>query len=175
MLLRLDASGGGDHPGSLVDLGAPVLVLGLHSARYPNAPDFYALPNLNAAGQVTDIAELELNPAHTAIRVMSIVTLGTPRPGDQIAREDSATAVAVVRQQRGVAMRAGTQPVLVYLSIDAGLLETGQVKWTAGGLAPMDPMWLVHGADGHDYCLGNDGKVYAVAQMPGAPFLPAGR
>lgn len=171
-LLCLPAPGLGDSPGPLTNLGTPILVLGLHTARYPDTADYYEIPNLDAKGQTTDIVTAALNPAHTAIHVASITEPEHPLPNGTIAHQSVSNAVAALDQQRGISICAGTAPVLVYIPIDAALLETGQVTWIGGGGGPMDPVWLMHGANGIDYVYGSDGKVYALSEIPGNPHFP---
>jgi hypothetical protein len=158
----------GDHVTNFTHLGAPVLVVALQppGARAGAYPDFFVLPILDNKGRVTDAAELELNAQHTAIHVIAIVSYTDPRAQGVTPRMSSANAQSAVRAQRHVTLQADTAPTLVYFPGDPVMQETGQVVWTAGGEFPADPIWLVHGADGKDYVVGNDGKVYDISELP---------
>jgi hypothetical protein len=129
-------------------------------------PDFYVVPILDSTGAATDAAELSLNPSHTAIQVIAIVTYSQPHAQGAIARMTASSAVASVASQQHSALRSGAAPWLVYFPADAAAQETGQVTWTGGGEYPADPIWLVPGADGRDHVVGVDGRVYSPAQLP---------
>lgn len=167
-LFQQDQGGNGDHVSDLSRLGAPVLVRALQPAGAPAGqyPDFYVVPILNASGAATDAAELELNPAHTAIQVIAIVTYGQPRAHGAITRLPESAAIAAVRTQQHVAPRPDVGPRLVYFPADAAAQETGHVTWTGGGEFPADPIWLVPGADGRDHVVGVDGRTYSLTQLP---------
>lgn len=171
-LFQAHRADGGDHEQDLSRLGLPVLV---HAVRPPNGtsaytwPDVYVLPILDAAGSTVAAAELELNPAHTAVHVTSIVTYAQPRPHGGIARQSSAAAVSMLATRQHIALRPGTTPQLVYFPLDArfqNAQRVGSGAWTAGGTFPADPAWLVMGADGLQRLVGVDGSVHLVSQLP---------
>ena len=161
-IFHIDLNDGGDHIQDLSHLGTPILVRGLAQEGMTN-PDYYALPIMNARGAITDVGQFELNVNHTALRFVGISGFDGSHP---IVRQSSIGAIDAVRTQRHVALKAGAHPYLVYVSINAGDLQTGKVVWTAGGLWPGNPLWLVPGADGTNYIFGNDGKVYAQHEIP---------
>jgi hypothetical protein len=170
-LFREKRAGSGDPVQDLSRLGTPVLVQPLRPSAVVDGqlvinPDFYVIPILNAAGATSAAAELELNPAHTAIHVIALVTYTQPRPQGQVAFLQAPVALATVATRSHVALRAGTQPRLVYISLDAQSQVTGQLVWAAGGEFPADPLWLVPGADGQAHLVGNDGNVYLPSQVP---------
>jgi hypothetical protein len=162
----------GDHEQDLSRLGQPVLVHAVQPSNRTSAyawPDVYVLPILDAAGNTVAAAEVELNPAHTAVHVTSIVTYAQPRPHGSIARQSSATAVSTLAAQQHVALRLDTTPQLVYFPLDARFQNAGSAgsgAWTAGGTFPADPAWLVMGADGLQRLVGTDNSVYLVSQLP---------
>lgn len=166
-LFQQNLAGSGDHVSDLSRLGQPALVLAMQppGAAVGQYPDFYVVPILDTSGQATDAAELALNPSHTAIQVIAIVTYSQPHPHGVIARMTSSTALAAI-SARHVALASGASPRLVYFPADATAQETGQVTWTGGGEYPADPIWLVPGADGSDHVVGVDGRVYSPAQLP---------
>jgi hypothetical protein len=170
-LFREKRVGSGDLVHDLSRLGTPVLVQPLRPSAVVDGqpviyPDFYVIPILNAAGATSDAAELELNAPHTAVHVIALVTYTQPRPQGQVAFLQAPVALATVATRSHVALRAGTQPRLVYISLDAQAQVTGQLVWTAGGEFPADPLWLVPGTDGQDYLVGDDGNVYLPSQVP---------
>ena len=158
----------GDHVTNFAHLGVPVLVTALQpvGASAGAYPDFLVLPILDNKGTVTDAAELQLDAQHTAIHVVAIVTYAEPRAQGVSPNVTLATAQAAVRAQRHVTIQADAAPTLIYFPGDPFTQETGQVVWTAGGEFPADPIWLVHGADGKDYVVGNDGKAYGINELP---------
>jgi hypothetical protein len=125
--------------------------------------DYYVLPIMDAHGVITDIGQFELNVTHTALRLTAITSFDGRYP---VVRQSPVAAITAVRVQCHVAMRAGTQPYLVFFAIDAYDLETGKVVWKAGGLWPGEPLWLVAGSDSQSYLYGNDGKVYSEREIP---------
>lgn len=157
-----------DHVANLSHLGTPIFVQAIQppGAATGEYPDFYVLPILDNKGAVTDAAELALNPAHTAIHVIAIVTYAQPRAQGAISRLNTATAQSAMNTQRHMALRSGTSPALVYFPADATAEETGQALWSGGGAFPADPIWLISGADGRNYVVGTDGRVYDVSQLP---------
>lgn len=164
-LFQEDQSQSGDHA-DLSRLGAPVLVRAIQPPGAPAGlyPDFYVAPVLDASGAATDAAELELNPAHTAIQVVAIVTYSQPHAGGAIASMTASGAVAAVSAQHHSALRAGASPQLVYFPADAATQQAA--AWTGGGEFPADPIWLVPGADGSDHLVGDDGRAYYTSQLP---------
>ena len=161
-IFNIDLSDGGDHIHDLSHLGTPLLVRGL-APEGMTISDYYVLPIIDAHGAITDIGQFELNVAHTALRFAAITSLDGRYP---IVRQTASAAIAAVRVQRRVTIRAGVQPYLVFFPIDAYDLETGKVVWKAGGLWPGEPLWLVPGSDGQNHLYGNDGKVYAEREIP---------
>lgn len=161
-IFNIDLSDGGDHIHDLSHLGTPLLVRGLAPPGMTIA-DYYVLPIMDAHGFITDIGQFELNATHTALRFTAITSFDGRYP---VVRQSPSAAVTAVKVQRHVAMRANTQPYLVFFPIDAYDLETGKVVWKAGGLWPGEPLWLVPGSDGQNYLYGNDGKVYAQREIP---------
>lgn len=162
------SDGNGDHMRDLSRPGTPVLVRALRpaGASASQYPDFYVVPILDTGGAATDAAELALNPAHTAIHVIAIVTYSQPHAHGAIARMNAGAALAAVRDQHHAAALSGIAPKLVYFPGDAAAQETGQVTWDGGGQFPADPIWVVRGADGHDHVVGANGRAYFPSQLP---------
>ena len=169
-LFREPRADAGDHAHDLSRLGSPVYVQALRPADMTAAqvPDFYVVPILNSAGAATDAAELALNPSHTAVQVIAIVTYTTPRAGGSIAQLKADQAVRAVASQTHASAQAIGQAHLVYFPLDPQWQATsnGQIAWAAGGAMPADPIWLMSGAGGRQYVAGDDGKVYTATQLP---------
>lgn len=173
--LYREAQAGGDGARDLSRLGAPVLVLALHPAgasatAADQAPDFYVVPVLNAAGAVTDAIELALNPTRSAAREIAIITYSAPRASGSVAQLSSDQARKLVTSQRHVAPQAGVQPYLIYFALAAQspTSQSDQPGWGGGGALPADPIWLVPTAHGESYLAGDDSVVYTIAELPQA-------
>ena len=146
-------------------LGAPVYVAAYRAhARLP-VYDYYIVPGYDQDGQITGLIAAMLNEAHSAIFVGSISGYGAPY--FPFALVSASQAVSIVERQQHTALRPGAQPALVYLAgYNTGGVETGRVRWNAGGGGPQNPIWLVPGADGQDHFVGTDGNAYSLAQLP---------
>lgn len=164
-LFQGDQTASGDHA-DLSRLGAPVFVRAIRPAGAPANlyPDFYVIPVQDASGATTDAAELELNSARTAIQVIAIVTYSQPHADGAVALRTASEAVAAVSAQRGVSPRAGASPELIYFPANEAAQAPG--AWAGGGEFPADPIWLVSGADGRVYVVGDDGHTYDLNQLP---------
>ena len=164
---RADA---GDHVHDLSRLGRPVYVRALRPAGVTatQVPDFYIVPILNPAGATTDAAELALNPSHTALQVIAIVTYTASRPNGAVPAQHADQAIHAVASQRQEAPQAISQPYLVYFPLDPAWQTSpnSQPTWTAGGALPADPLWFVTATDGKQYLAGNDGQLYTTSQLP---------
>jgi hypothetical protein len=156
----------------LSHLDGPVLVLSYGANKEGgsvSAPDFYEIPVRSSAGLVDNVISAELNRAHTAIYVGSLSGTGpTPTwPGHLV---NAGQAVQIVQVQRHTSLRPGTQAHLIFLAaFNTAAFEKGPnplPPWTAGGGGPQAPIWLVPGADGHDYFVGMDARSYTLAELP---------
>ncbi|MGH2504984.1 MAG: hypothetical protein ACRDID_20935 [Ktedonobacterales bacterium] len=166
-LFQGDQSASGDHA-DLSRLGTPVFVRAIQPKGAPAtlSPDFYVIPVQDATGAATDAAELEVNPARSAIQVIAIVTYSQPHVDGAIARLTASAAAAALSAQRAISPRAGASPELIYFPADTAVQATAPSAWTGGGEFPADPIWLVPGADGGAYVVGADGRVYDLDQLP---------
>ncbi|MEO7003122.1 MAG: hypothetical protein ABI068_15000, partial [Ktedonobacterales bacterium] len=155
-LFRVDRSGNGDYVKDLSHLGSPKLVLALRTGGWTatTMPDFYILPVSGPTGATIAAAELALNPTHTAIQVIAIVTYTKALPHDTIGRMSMRQSLAAISAQRHVALRASAQPHLVYFPVNTVSQQTGKIIWLAGGEYPADPIWMIPGADGKTYVVG---------------------
>ena len=150
-------------------LGTPVLVLAYRVPPHYEGTDYYEVPTLMASNMVDGTIDAQLNAKHTAIYVGSISS------SDPAARWPSklvspSQANAIVEVQHHTSLRAGARITLMYMATyDTAAVETGQINWNAGGAGPMDPIWLVPGADGTDHFVGTDGRAYSISQLPLTP------
>lgn len=171
VLFNVDRSANGDYVKDLSHLGTPVLVHALHAPGGIVMPDCYVIPIHDGTGATMAAAELNLNPAHTAIQVMAIVTYNHPRPHDTIPRVNQAAALSAVAAQHHTSLRVGAQAELAYFPVNAYAQATGKIVWVSGGEFPADPIWLVPGADGQDHIVGADGHVYYLKNLPIATMV----
>jgi hypothetical protein len=169
-LLHDSQAGDGDGPHDLTHLGTPILVRALVPVGITTsqAPDFYVVPILNAAGATTDAVELALNPARTAVQEIAIITYSAPRANGAIAQARQDQAVQIVAKERHVALQSGGQPYLIYFMVAAPdpSIPGDPPLWSGGGALPADPIWLIPATDGQSYLAGDDGAVYAESQLP---------
>lgn len=109
--------------------------------------------------------------ANHRIRFAFYVELGPsdPRYGHAFPYSQPGNALGRLKAERGLDVKAGTTPELVFYAIDAQYLNpefAAQHGWSAGGQNPTYPVWHVVGADGHDYFVGNDAHVHDKANIP---------
>lgn len=168
-LFNENRSGGGDYASDLSHLETPILVhLYRHGSSYvPPAADYdeYAIPVDNTAGNIVDVMVCNINASHTAIEVTMIAGVD-PRPHGQLARTPETEAESEALAQHGVSVRAEILPHLIFIVVDATLIETGKITWNGGGLSAVDSLWVIPGSDGQDHIVGNDGKVYHPDELP---------
>jgi hypothetical protein len=165
-LFNVNCPAEGDCIQDLSHLGTPAFVHVIGAKTSDNLPDLYLLPILDPSASSLGVAILRLNTSHTAIMVGDIVTYPSPLPNGAVSKTKSVDAIAAVQAQRHTQPAAGKNLELVYFPIDYTAWTTGKITWTAGGQFPYDPIWLVHGADGHDYIVGTDGRVYTPQDLP---------
>ena len=164
-MFNVNRSDGGDYL-DISHLEAPILVRALPAVGSDSMPDYYVIPIDDTSGAIVGAAELALNSTHTAIQLTSIITYSEPRPHGQMPHMGISVAESILSTQSHTTLRSGTQPQLVYVPIDAGALESGEVTWNGGGLYPADPVWLIPGADGQNHLVGTDGHAYEMSSVP---------
>lgn len=169
------ATGVGDAQFDLSRPEAPVFERELHIPGGLIMPDVYVLPFDLSDGSIGAFAICNVNATHSAIEAGEIVpgglANGASRPHGQLTPVTANAAVAAVHAQRNVQLRAGLQPSFVFVEIDATLIETGQVSWSAPA-GPQNPFWLVPGSDGHEYLVDTAGKVHLESEIPIAMARP---
>lgn len=176
-LFNENRSNGGDFAGDLSRLETPILVrLYKHGNSYvPPGADYdeYAIPIDDSSGRIVDVMVCNINASHTAIEVTMIAGVD-PHPHGQLARTPETQAENEALAQHGVSVHAGAHPHLIFIVVDATLIETGKITWKGGGLSAVDPLWVIPGSDGQDHIVGNNGKVYHPNELPlnAAPAVP---
>lgn len=151
--------------------GTPALVRALRNSEFPHLNDVAVVPFLVGSGSV-DVA-LQLNTTDTAFQSAGMFA-GSERSQGVIWAYTKAQAISALGAQRHVALAAGFQPILVYWTLNAEDIETGAVTWNAGLMGPSDPFWLLRGANGVYYILANNGRIYALSEMPLHTLPPSG-
>lgn len=162
-LFHVNRSGTGDYLHDLSRLGAPQLVKGYTTHPGAILADYYVIPVLDASGNSIGAVEAELNANHSAIYVQSIDTYTQPRPNGAIAQLALPQATQVLSAAH---VGFATPPQLIYFAFNFQGEERGDFTWHGGGQFPSNPVWLIHGFDGRDHIIGNDGVDYAPSQLP---------
>ncbi len=155
-------------------LGRPVLV---HAYRpTPGMTDVWVVPVLASPGsqQVTALLDFAYDATNQRIRPLSFAgpfVQGDPEYGQPFPRYSASQASALFAAARVAQPAPSSQPELIYFpaNLDKITGPTATVKWTAGGQFADLAIWRIPGADGRDYLVGNDGKVYPASQLPLAP------
>jgi hypothetical protein len=128
------------------------------SVRYPS-------------GKEEGIFDYVYDRAHQRIRFASYIELGQSdtRYGRVFPYSPADHARGVLQQERGLGVKAGTTPQLVFYAVDPQYLNPATAKthgWSAGGENPTNPVWHIVGVDGQHYFIGNDGHVHGKADIP---------
>lgn len=159
-------------------LGTPVLVRVYHPA--PGQYDVYVVPVLQGAAgsggqqQVVALLDVAYDAKGSRITPLSIAgpfAAGDPEYQKPFPRFSADQARARFAAAHVAAMAAGTAPALIYFPADLARINDprSSQKWTTGGQFPDLAVWLIRGADGHDYVVGLDGQVVAASSLPFAP------
>ncbi len=154
-------------------LGTPVLV---HAYRpTPGMLDTWVIPVLHGSdAHVVALLDFAYDSGQQRLHATAFsgpFAPGDPEYGQPFPRLSMQNALSQAQSKRNIAEMAGTQPQLVYFPVDLDKTVGPQatVHWTGGGAFADQAIWLLHGADGKDYLLGNDGQVYTPAQLPLVP------
>lgn len=151
--------------------GTPALVRALRNSEFPHPTDYIVVPFQQGSGYV-DVM-LPVNATHTAFQPGEELAGGT-LPGGVIWRYSASQAVGALAAQRHVALASGFRPVLVYWTVNFGDIQTGAVTWNPQLTSPIDPAWLLRGANGVYDILANNGRIYALSEMPLHTLPPSG-
>jgi hypothetical protein len=122
------------------------------------------------AGHLVAIVDYVYNYPHKMVRfaLSGEASPEEPRYSNPFPYLSAEQAIALLKQQRGVGTKADPAPELVFLPINVGLPEQPGPAWNwrGGGAVPGDPIWLLAGADGRDYLVGEDKRVYTLHDIP---------
>ena len=138
--------------------------------------DHWVVTVRNASGMRCGIFDYVYDRANHRLRFSSygVITSGDPHNKQAFPYISAITAMQLLRSQRGIQIKAGTQPELIFFPINPDFsVPTSPVsKWAGGGNSPMQPMWLVVGSDGRNYFVGIDQNVYTQQVLPVATGHP---
>jgi hypothetical protein len=161
-----------------VSLDMPVLVHAYGAKTgieyYDN--DHWVVSVRNAAGVRCGIFDFVYDRSHHAMRYSSygVITPVDPHARQAFPYTAAPLASAALKSHRGLNVKGGTQPELIFFPIDPNfpVLTSPAHKWSGGGNSPMNPMWLLTGADGQDYFIGADLAVHVTKDLPIAQGRP---
>lgn len=162
----------------LTTLDTPVLVHATN--RHTNVEyyddDHWVVSVRDKTGAEGGIFDFVYDRSHQRIRMSAFARLtpGDPRSHQAFPYISASTAVARLQAVRGAAAATTKRLELVFFPIDPRWRDLSSPKhnWSGGGDSPMDPMWHIAGADGHDYFVGVDLHVYDQSALPLAPAQP---
>lgn len=103
-----------------------------------------------------------------------LITVQDPHSHQAFPYTPASVAIAKLLSQRGLSVKPGTQPALIFFPIDPNFpnLSSPVHNWAGGGNSPMNPMWHLIGSDGHNYFVGIDLHVYVQKDLPIANGQP---
>lgn len=156
-----------------LSLDVPALVhpFGVHPGEGSDyyLDDHWVVSARNAAGHECGIFDFVYDSTHQRIRFSSFAVLHPqdPRYGNAFPYVGVSNAQNALLHERNVSASGSVQPMLIFFPLAAGWMGTGaQHHWSGGGTSPMDPMWLLTGADGHYYFVGADSHVHTEEELP---------
>lgn len=131
--------------------------------------DHWVVAARSTTGQECGIFDFVYDRIHQRIRFATydVLTSQDPRYGHAFPFISAATAQAQVAQQRHASIMAGAAPTLIFFPLAAGWIgPEAPHHWTGSGTSPVDPLWLIPGADGHAYFVGGNLHTYTVGDLP---------
>lgn len=158
-------------------LGTPTLVHAYHPT--PGMLDVWVIPvleqsvpGLSAPGpHVVALLDFSYDAANNRIRATSFAgpfVPGDPEYGKPFPQLAAPAAQALVAHAGLAPAASATPPELVYfpVNLDQVVGPHATATWTGGGQFPDLAVWRVTGAQGADYVVGLDQRVYTGAQLP---------
>jgi hypothetical protein len=131
--------------------------------------DHWVVTVRNSTGVEIGILDYVYDSANNRIRFSSYAVL-TPQDaqyGHAFPLFSANSLETQVHAARDVSLETGATPALIFFPAAWAWNTIGVPKnWTGGGSTPMDPIWLMPGANGQNYFLGIDGKVYTQQELP---------
>lgn len=159
-------------PGEALTPGTAVLThpFHMHTGSDFNDCPHWLLPERDATGHVAAMVDYVYDYPHARIRFasMGMIPPSDPRYGEVFPYLSARQAAARLKAAKGVDAKANPAPELVFLPLNVGTPEQPGpgANWRGGGIWPSDPIWLIAGADGQDYFIGKDSRVYTLGDMP---------
>jgi hypothetical protein len=159
-------------------LDTPVLVhaYDAHTGIAYYDDDHWVVSVRNAAGKESGIFDFLYDRVNQRLSFSAFGLITPQDPHSRLAFPYTSLSVAIAKlqSQRGLSVKTGTLPVLIFFPIDPNfpILSSPVHNWAGGGNSPMHPMWHVIGSDGHDYFVGIDLHVYAQKDLPIAKGQP---
>jgi hypothetical protein len=159
-------------------LDTPVLVhaYDAHTGIAYYDDDHWVVSVRDATGRESGIFDFLYDQANLRL---SFSAFGLITPQDPHSRQtfpyiSASVAIAKLLSQRGLSVKPGTQPALIFFPINPNFpnLSSPVHNWAGGGNSPMNPMWHLTGSDGHDYFVGTDLHVYVQKDLPIANGQP---
>ena len=161
-------------------LGTPVLVHAYHPT--PGMLDVWVIPvleqsvpGLSGPGpHVVALLDFAYDAANNRVRAASFAgpfVPGDPEYGQPFPRMAAPAAQALVARAGIPSAASTTPPELVYFSVDLTRVvgPHATALWTGGGQFPDLAIWRIPGAQGQDYIVGLDKRLYTPAELPLQP------
>lgn len=158
-------------------LGTPVLVHAYHPT--PGMLDVWVIPVLEPSApgfsgpgpHVVALLDFAYDAANNRIRATTFAgpfVPGDPEYGQPFPRVAAPAAQSVLAHDGLATGASTTPPELVYFPVDLTRVvgPHATTTWTGGGQFPDLAVWRVAGAQGQDYVVGLDSRVYTPAQLP---------
>lgn len=161
-----------------VALDTPALVhaFAAHTGIAYYDDDHWVVTVRDASGMRVGIFDFVYNRATHELRFSSygVITALDAHSKMAFPYISSTAAAQALQKQRGLQVRGGTQPELIFFPIDPNypVLTSPVHQWKGGGNSPMIPMWLMVGSDGQSYFAGTDLGIYTQAALPIAKGSP---
>lgn len=159
-----------------LDMPALVHAYGAHTGIDYYDDDHWVVSVRNSTGMRCGLFDFVYDRVHSRMRFSSygILTAQDPHAHQSFPYPSSSVAPSRLQSQRRLSMLAGTHPELIFFPIDPSFpyLTSPVHKWAGGGNSAMNPMWLMVGADRHNYFLGANLNVYGQPDLPIAKGLP---
>ncbi|GAC1349235.1 MAG: hypothetical protein NVSMB27_20440 [Ktedonobacteraceae bacterium] len=163
---------------SYVAIDTPTLVhaYNIHTGNSYYDDDHYVVTVRDAAGMRNGIFDFVYDRAHQRMRFSSYGVITAIDPHAQLAFPFTSSSIATtqLRSKRGLGVKAGTQPELMFFPIDPSfpVLTSPVHNWAGGGNSAMNPIWHIVGTDGQHYFVGVDLGVYVTIDLPIAKEQP---
>jgi hypothetical protein len=156
-------------------LGTPVLVHAYHPA--PGMTDVWVVPVLDGSSgsqQVVALLDFAYDAPNHRIRATSFAgpfVPGDPEYEQPFPRYTTSQAMSHFASARVATIAPTAQPELVYFPADLDKISgtNATIHWTGGGQFADLAVWRIPAANGQDYLVGMDGRVYADSELPLAP------